>query len=162
MIQPGGAVLASLRHVVGIFLMLASNAALAGNDDYTQIGESVVSSFECTTLAAHARYNQEEIRLMAYGLANGKLLVEAHRAGRISKDDMNRSDLILSMVLRVWSFQKLDTPVDFAVGSIYEAICSRTTGDLGARTRKLKDPQHDYSLWAQADFKEKNCRFLGK
>jgi hypothetical protein len=137
--------------------------AFASDRSYDQLGQAVVASFECATLAAHAKYRDEEVRLTAYGLSTGRAFVEAYRAGRVPTADFSRVDLILPLVLRTWSIhQKLDVPVDFAVGGIYQEIWSRTTSDLGDRSRKMKERQSDYSVWAQADFRQKNCSFVGK
>ena len=135
--------------------------AVADNGGYVRLSELVVSSFECATLAAHARRNEEENRLVAYGLAKGRAFVDAYRAGLVTEKEMNQVDLLLPMVLRYWSFQKLDVPVDFTVGNIYETIWSRTTAEIGVKTRKLREHQRDYSVWATVDFKEKNCAFVG-
>ena len=139
----------------------ATAHAVADNGGYVRLSEIVVSSFECGTLAAHARKNDEETRLVAYGLAKGRAFVDAYRAGLVTKEEMNQVDLLLLMVLRHWSFQKLDVPVDFMVGSIYETIWSRTTAEIGVKTRKMREPHRDYRVWATADFKEKNCALLG-
>jgi hypothetical protein len=149
------------------FFALAITAATAhahaSGEEYDQIGQAVVASFECATLAAHAKYRDEEVRLAKYGLSTGRAFVEAYNAGRVPPADFNRVDLILPMVLRAWSIhQKMDVPVDFSVGGIYEAIWSRTTSDLGERTRKMKERRSDYSVWAKEDFRRKNCSFVGK
>lgn len=143
------------------FSSLVAVQAMADDSGYVRLSEALVSSFECATLAAHARKNQEEARLVAHGIANARVFVAAYRAGAISKEEMNQVDLVLPMVLRFWSFQKLDVPVDFTVGNIYEAIWTRTTTKIAAQTRKIKEPQQDYRIWATADFKEKNCTFVG-
>lgn len=137
--------------------------ANASGVNYDQLGQAVVASFECATLAAHAKYRDEEIRLTRYGLSTGRAFVEAYNAGRVPTADLNRVDLILPMVLRAWSIhQKMDVPVDFSVGGIYEEIWSRTTSDLGERTHKMKERRSDYSVWAKEDFRQKNCSFVGK
>ena len=144
-----------------LFSSLIAVQAMADDSGYVRLSEDVVSSFECATLAAHARKNQEEARLVAHGIARARVLVAAYSAGSITKEEMNQVDLVLPMVLRFWSFQKLDVPVDFTVGNIYEAIWARTTTEIGAQTRKIKEPQQDYRIWATAGFKEKNCTFVG-
>jgi len=149
------------------FFALAITAATAhahaSGENYDQLGQAVVASFKCATLAAHAKYRDEEVRLTKYGLSTGRAFVEAYNAGRVPPADFNRVDLILPMVLRALSIhQKMDVPVDFSVGGIYEAIWDRTTSDLGERTRKMKDRRSDYSVWAKEDFRQKNCSFVGK
>jgi len=142
-------------------LSLVAGQGIADDSGYVRLSEAVVSSFECATLAAHARKNQEEARLVAHGIEKARVLIAAYRAGKISKEEMNQVDFVLPMALRVWSFQKLDVPVDFTVGNIYEAIWTRTTTEIGAQTQKMKEPQQDYRIWATAGFKEKNCTFVG-
>lgn len=144
-----------------LFSSLVTVQAMADDSSYVGLSEALVASFECATLAAHARKNHEETRLVAYGIAKARVFVAAYRSGKISKEEMNQVDLVLPMVLRFWSFQKLDVPVDFTVGIIYEAIWTRITTEIGAQTGKMKESQQDYRIWATAGFKEKNCTLVG-
>ena len=143
-------------------LLVYAGAALGQELDYVQIGQAAVSGFRCATLAAHARYGNEEARLLAYGLAKARIFIKAAREKKVSMKDFSRSEFVLPLVMRSWSFNPLDVPIDFSAGQIYEAIWEQTTAELGEKTRKITTPQENYELWGRAEYQKQNCGLLGK
>lgn len=153
----------SNSQVLTLYVLLAYAAASIGQEqDYVKIGQAAVSGFRCATLAAHARYAKEENRLLTYGLANARIFVKAARDGKVTMQDFNRSEFVLPIVLRAWSFTPLDVPVDFSVGQIYESIWEQTTAELGDKTRKGAALQDDYRQWGRAEYQKQNCELIGK
>ena len=126
------------------WLLAYAGTTLGQEQDYVKIGQTSVSGFRCATLAAHARYREEEARLVTYGLANARIFVKAAHEGKVSMQDFNRSEFVLPLVMRAWSFHPIDVPIDFSAGQIYESVWEQTTAELGDKTRKMKAPQEDY------------------
>ena len=143
-------------------LLAYAEAALGQVQDYVKIGQASVSGFRCATLAAHARYSEDETRLVTYGLSNARIFVKAAREGKVSMQDFNRSEFVLPLVMRAWSFGPIEVPIDFSAGQIYEAVWEQTTGDLGDKTHKIKAPQEDYRQWGRAEYHKQNCALIGK
>ena len=148
---------------LAVFALLAyAGAALGQEQDYLKIGQASVSGFRCATLAAHAQYREEETRLVTYGLSNARIFVKAAREGKVSMQDFNRSEFVLPLVMRAWSFSPLEVPIDFSAGQIYEAVWEQTTAELGDKTRKMKAPQENYRQWGRAEYHKQNCELIGK
>jgi len=143
-------------------LLAYAGAALAQEQDYVKIGQASVSGFRCATLAAHARYREEETRLVTYGLSNARIFVKAAREGKVSMQDFNRSEFVLPLVMRAWSFSPIEVPIDFSAGQIYEAVWEQTTAELGDKTRQMEAPQEDYRQWGRAEYHKQNCELMGK
>ena len=76
--------------------------------------------------------------------------------------DFNHSEFVLPLVMRTWSFNSLNVPIDFSAGQIYEAIWEQTTAELGEKTRKIPTPQENYGEWGRAEYKKQNCELIGK
>ena len=143
-------------------LLACAGAALGQEQDYVKIGQASVSGFRCATLAAHARYKEEEARLVTYSLSNARIFVKAAPEGKVSMQDFNRSEFVLPLVMRAWSFSPIDVPIDFSAGQIYEAVWEQTTAELGDKTRKMEAPQEDYRQWGRAEYHKQNCELIGK
>jgi hypothetical protein len=143
-------------------LLACAGTALGQEQDYVKIGQASVAGFRCATLAAHARYREKEIRLVTYGLSNARVFVKATREGKVSIQDFNRSEFILPLVMRAWSFNPLEVPIDFSAGQIYEAVWEQTTAELGDKTRKIEPLQEKYQQWARAEYHKQNCELIGK
>jgi hypothetical protein len=143
-------------------LLAYAGATLGEEQDYVKVGQAAVSGFRCATFAAHARYKVEETHLVAYGLANARTFVKAAREGKVSMQSFNRSEFVLPLVMRAWSFNRLEVPIDFSVGQIYEAIWEQATAELGVKARKMEPPQEDYRQLGRAEYRKQNCEFIGK
>ena len=98
--------------------------------DYVLVSNSAFAAFQCSVLAAHARYNLEEKRLFSFGLEQARLFIQAARAGRVSGDDFARANFVWPLALRVWNFEPQDTSTDFVAGTVYESIWESTTYNL--------------------------------
>ncbi|GJJ03440.1 hypothetical protein RugamoR64_39780 [Duganella rhizosphaerae] len=145
-----------------ITFLIVVRGVFAATPDYVQIGQASVSGYRCATLAAHARYVDEEKRLMVFALSNARVFIQAARGKKVSMEEFNRSEFVLPVVLRAWNFADLDVPVDFAAGQVYESIWEQTTAELGEKSSAMTTYQVDYRVWGRAKFKEQNCELLGK
>ena len=135
--------------------------ALGQEKNYVNIGQASVSGFRCATLAAHARYGEKEARLVNYGLLNARIFVKAVREGKVSMQDFSRSEFVLPLVMRAWSFNPIELPVDFSAGQIYEAVWEQTTAELGGKAFKTDASQENYQLWGRAEYHKQNCELIG-
>ena len=143
------------------FLVYVS-VAVGQESDYVKIGQASVSSFRCSTLSAHARYSDEEARLLTYGLEKARIFIKAARDKKVSINEFNRSEFVLPIVMRAWSFNPLNVPIDFSAGQIYESIWEATTTELREKTEKMTTHQETYEVWARAEYKAQNCELVGK
>ena len=148
---------------LAVYVLLAcTGVALGQQQDYVKIGQASVSGFRCATLAAHARYREKETRLVTYGLSNARIFVKAAREGKVSMRDFSRSEFVLPLVMRAWSFNPVEVPIDFSAGQIYEAVWEQTTAELGDKTLKTEAPQENYQQWGRAEYHKQNCELIGK
>lgn len=143
-------------------LLACAGTALGQEQNYVKIGQASVSGFRCATLAAHAQYREKETRLVTYGLSNARIFVKAAREEKVSMQDFNRSEFVLPLVMKAWSFNPVEVPIDFSAGQIYEAVWEQTTAELGDKTRKIEAPQENYQQWALAEYHKQNCELIGK
>jgi hypothetical protein len=151
-----------IRFLLVLASLTLARLASAETLDYVQVGQAAVSGFRCAVLAAHARYANEEKRLLAFGLSKARTFIQASRAKQVSTEDFNHSEFVLPVVLRAWNFAELDVPVDFAAGQVYQSIWEQTTADLGNSSKQTSDSQKDYSDQGREKYRTQNCAFLGK
>jgi hypothetical protein len=138
-------------------IWLASSAAnAAALPDYVALSDAAFAVLECSVFAAHAR-NGEEKRLFAFGLEKTRTVIEAARAGRVSKEDYARMNFVWPIALRAWNFEPQDTSTEFVAGQIYDMIWSATTSDLGQRTK-----DRTYQAPAVAEFASHNCSLIAR
>lgn len=126
--------------------------------NYVLISNSSIAAFRCSVFAAHARYDAEERRLLSYGLEQARLFIIAAQSNHFSSSDMTKVDFIWGIVLRVWNFQQLDTPVDFVAGQVYESVWEKITGELGREGGDMSA----YLEPARSRFSSENCSLLAR
>jgi hypothetical protein len=119
------------------------------------IAKSSIAAFRCAVIAAHARYDTDEKRLLMFFLAEARQFVEGVRANRVTVDEM--TDFVWPLVLRQWNFQTLPTPVDIVAGQVYESIWEQTTASLG----KDSSDSRSYQIPARTEFERANCSLVG-
>ena len=143
------------RLAVAAPLVLALGVAVAqSSKDYASMGLATWSAFECSSLASKSKQSKEQERLFLFGFKQGQTFVDAVRAGKVDKKDMN-SEVPIGVL-----FLLQGPSTDFILGRIYEAAQDEALKDVFGPAGQMNSNELQLVI-AQNKFRKSNCSLLG-
>ena len=120
------------------------------SEEYAAMGQKLWAAFECGALAEYADKPDETARLYKLGYDQGKILLDAFRAGKV--DQQARSKLPIPVL----SMLDGGPTVDFILGRIFEVAMQDTSRQLFEASNN-KETQ---KIIAGQNFAKRNCGSL--
>lgn len=135
-------------------LIFCPFAAAQSSDDYARMSRASWSAFECSAYADILGKRSEHERLFNYGYEQGKVFIEALRAGRVERADLHSISPSGFLMLA-------DGPTsDFALGRIFEGAIENALKDV-ITSDNILDKNIQKSI-ASNKYGEANCEILGR
>ena len=148
-----------IRHVLTILTTLAVyattlSAFAQSSEDYARMSRASWSAFECAAFADVLGKAQDHERLFKYGYEQGKVFIEAVRAGRVDEKDLTSISPSEFLMLAK------GPSADFALGRVFEGALENGLKDV-ITPENVIEVELQHSI-ASRKFSEANCEILGR